>query len=268
MSEKAAEQTMRMALALSVCAMCGLTNGCNRTYYRQKADHEVAVLVEEKSNDPRWALNDFSIEWDPRSRYAEVHDRDFPPQPPDDPASHVFMRQVDGKKGYSGWDEYGYVQELENPFWEDQLGSYVEFTEDGSILLRLEDVLRIATIHSTDYHGQLETMYLSALDLSTERFRFDVQYFGGSTLTHTENGDLRGPDRLDLNTNGRWSRRFASAGELLIGFANDTVWTLDGGASTFTTSLLDFSIVQPLLRSGGRAVALEQLTIVERTLLA
>ena len=258
---------LRLTLTLTVCAMCGFVSGCNRTYYRQKADHEVAVLIDEKSNDPRWALDNFSIEWDPRSRFQEVYDRDFPPMPPDDPASHELMRVVDGKKGYSGWDEYGHVHDLENPFWEDQLGSYVEFTEDGSILLRLEDALRVATIHSTDYHGQLETLYLSALDVSTERFRFDVQFFGGSTLTRTENGDLRPVDTLDIDTNGQWSRRFASAGELMVGFANNTVWTLDNGTSTFTTSLLDFSIIQPLLRNGGRAIALEQLTIAERTLL-
>ena len=62
----------------------GLLAGCNRTFYREAADLEVRVLVDEKSNDPRWDLQNFTIEIDPRSRYAELSDRDFPPMPPDD----------------------------------------------------------------------------------------------------------------------------------------------------------------------------------------
>lgn len=248
--------------------LCAALHGCNRTYYRNKADHEVAVLIDEKSNDPRWAYDNFTIRMDPRSRYEEVNDRDFPPMPPDDPASHEFMMRVDGKRGYSGWDEYGYTQDLPNPFWKDQLASYCTITDDGSILLRLEDALKLARIHSPDYQSQLETLYLSALDVSTERFRFDTQFFGGVAIRHVENGDRLPSDRLNLDTNAQLTRRFASAGTLLADFANNTVWTLDNGTSTFTTSLLDFSIVQPLLRNGGRAIALETLTIVERTLLA
>ncbi len=61
---------------------------------------------------------------------------------------------------------------------------------------------------------------------------------------------------------------FANGAELVVGLANSIVWQFSGEDSNFTTSLLDFSLVQPLLRGGGRARVLERLTIAERTLLA
>jgi hypothetical protein len=263
----------RLRLLTSCCLLSAAALphcGCNRTFYREAADLEARVLVEEKSSDPRWAMPGFSIEIDPRSRYAIVHDRDFPPMPPDDPAAHEFMREIDGKRGYSGWDDAGHVSYLENPCWRDYIGQYAEVTPDGKVVLRLEDSVRIATLHSPDYQEQLETIYLSALDVSTERFRFDTQFFGGSTLEYQHIGQERPggeSNTLSLDTDAQISRQFSAAGELLVGFANSTVWEFTGPNQGFTTSLLNFSLVQPLLRAGGRAVALERLTIAERTLL-
>jgi hypothetical protein len=66
---------------------------------------------------------------------------------------------------------------------------------------------------------------------------------------------------LELN------RRFATAGELLVGFANGFVWQFAGPDTNSASSLVDLTLLQPLLRRAGRAVAMEQLTIVERGLL-
>lgn len=255
--------------------------GCSRSFYRQQADDDARRLVLEKSQDPRWCLADFSIEMDPHSRYYDPYDPDFPPMPPDDPASHELMHRVDGKKGYKYWHEkYGDLPGLENPGWRDFLNQYAEITDNGEIKLGLDDALRLARINDPSYQSQLEELYLSALDVSTERFRFDVQFlqsFSGSDLGFTHLGSekgrrpLGGPgstDTLSLDTDLRIRRRFATAGELLVGFANSVVWQFAGEDSTATASLLNFSLVQPLLRAGGRAVALETLTIAERALLA
>ena len=63
-------------------------------------------------------------------------------------------------------------------------------------------------------------------------------------------------------------RRFATAGELLVGFANSFVFEFTGGDANLTASLVNFSFIQPLLRGAGKDVALEQLTFEERKLLA
>ena len=61
---------------------------------------------------------------------------------------------------------------------------------------------------------------------------------------------------------------FATGGELVVGVANSLVWQFAGPDEYNANTLLDFSLVQPLLRAGGRAVVLEGLTEAERTLLA
>ena len=94
------------------------------------------------------------------------------------------------------------------------------------------------------------------------RFRFDVQFlqaFSGNDTTFTHLGPKRvppfGSDTLGTNTDLRMQRRFATAGELLVGFANSTVWQFAGPDTYTTLSILNFSLVQPLLRAGGRDAA-------------
>ena len=75
----------------------------------------------------------------------------------------------------------------------------------------------------------------------------------GKTLTNGGNMQVR--------------RRLATAGQIVVDFANTFTWRFAGANTNTATSLLGFSIVQPLLRSGGRVVGLEQLTRAERNLL-
>jgi len=113
---------------------------------------------------------DFTVMMDPRSRYYDPCDTIRPPMPPDDPASHVFMHCVDGMKGWRCWHANGDRGDLENPDWPQRMKEYADVSEDGRVKLTLDSALRVAHINSPDYQDQLETLYLSALDVSTERF--------------------------------------------------------------------------------------------------
>lgn len=263
-----------------------VSGGCTRAFWREQADREVAYLIDEKSNDPRWALPPgFNISIDPRSRYYDPYDPDRQPMPPDDPASHQYMHWVNGMRHYGGWHKFGDRPMLESPCWRQKLPEYTEMTEDGAIKLDLEKCVELVYIHAPDWRSQMEELYLSALDVSAERFRFATQFFGGTGPTFTHNGRKSnaariigvGPggepirsDRntLNLGTDFQVRRRFATGGELLVGFANSFVWQFAGPDSNVTSSLVNWNLVQPLLRAGGRVVAMEQLTIVERALLA
>jgi archaellum component FlaC len=264
--------------------LCGIaliaSQGCTRTQYRLAADREVFGLVRQKSNDPRWADPTFNPYVNPRSRYFDPFNPDREPMPRDDPASYQFMRYVDGMRGWRGWLNNGVAPTLEAPNWRQRLADYVSFSPSGEIELDLDTAVALAYTNSPDWQDQVETLYLSALDVSTERFRFDVQYYGGTASIFTHNGDRSNAARVigpgvtgDRNTftqatDGQFQRRLATGGEILVGFANSFVWQFSGEDSNFAASLANFSIVQPLLRRGGRAVALEQLTIAERALLA
>jgi len=258
-------------ISWQLVALALLLGGCSRAFYRKQADREVDCLVGVKSKDPRWALRDFPVYGDERSRHFDPTNPDCPPMPLDDPASHVFMHRVDCKRGYPCWHANGDWHELQNPDWKELLGEYVEFTEKGEVKLSLDNAVRLGILHSSDYRTQLETIYLSAIDVSTERFRFDVQFFGSNETSFTTVGENASPlgeqNILETDTMLDLRKRFATGAELVVGFANSIVWQFAGPDTNSTMSLLNFSLVQPLLRAGGRVVALEQLTIVERTLL-
>lgn len=287
----------KLLLGLTACAVIGSVGGCHRAMYRKQADEDARALVEEKSCDPRWALPGFNIEMNPASRYYDGYDPVKPPMPPDDPESHELMHCVYGKKGWSKWHENGDRSGLENPVWQQCLDQYVPRSPSGAYVLRLEDSMRLALIHSPAYQQQLETLYLSSLDVSTERFRLQTQFFGRNSTTYASRADLgafgaRGPqarplsqagaadqnsllggafsagnDRLDASTGLEMRQRFATAGELVVGFANSFVWQFAGPDQNATASLLNFSLLQPLLRFGGKVRGLETLTLAERVLL-
>jgi hypothetical protein len=243
--------------------------GCSRTEHRLHADRAAYDVIAERNGDPRWHAADYSIEIDPRSRYFDPHDLDRPPMPQDDPASNQYMHLVDGKKGWKHWEDNGHRDELENPAWREALGEYVEVGADGSVELNMDSALRLAYIHSPAHQSQLETLYLSALDVTIERFRLDTQFFGGYGVRYAHDGSLDS-DQLVLGANPvlQAQRRFATAGELLVGFANSFVVEFTNSGTNFVSSLANFSFIQPLLRGAGRDIALEQLTFVERALLA
>jgi len=264
--------------------------GCSRTEHRLNADREAYCTIAERNGDPRWAAPEFSIEMDPRSRYFDPYNPDCSPIPVDDPASHHYMRCVDGKKGWKHWYDNGTRANLENPEWRMRLGEYAEFTDDSEIKLDKDSALRLAYVHSPLHQRTLETLYLSSLDVTGERFRLDTQFFGGHGVTYDHRGNIvpasiafvpaagrylvTGPftgaesNRLAVTSNISARKRFATAGELLVGFANSFVFEFTGGDVSLASSLANFSFIQPLLRGAGRDVALEQLTQDERLLLA
>lgn len=271
-------------VGLILCVSLAGSAGCARTFWRGRADREVAYLVAEKSNNPRWALPPgFNLNIDPRSRYYDPTNPDRPPLPPDDPYSHQYMHHVDGKRHAPWWHRNGELPALPNPGWRQRLADYCEMTPDGEVKLDLPGAVALSYIHSPTHRTQLETLYLSAIDVSTERFRFNTQLFAGSGVSWLRAGAASRNARpvpggtisrsqLTVNNNGTsnnvvLAKQFATGADLLVGFANSFVWQLAGPQTNTTNSIINFSLVQPLLRAGGRIVTLEQLTIVERTLL-
>ncbi|HMB02191.1 MAG TPA: hypothetical protein VKP69_00450 [Isosphaeraceae bacterium] len=67
----------------------GAPIGCGREFYREWANQDAAEAVFEKSRDPRWRLDRFSIDPPALSRFADPYDPDTPPAPPDDYATQA-----------------------------------------------------------------------------------------------------------------------------------------------------------------------------------
>ena len=244
------------------------TTGCGRSFYRCQADREVHGLVGCVSDDPRWPLDGFTIEPDPRSRMFDPFCPDYPPMPPDDPTSHRLMHCVDCKRGRPCWHCDGDTPDVENPSWR----AYLQPDEPGEVVLDREGAVEMALLHSREYQLRLEDVYLSALDVTLERFQFDVQFFGGNNTFFTADGPLSGrateSSTLSTGTTAGAQRLFATGGQLAVDVANSVVWEFAGAGSHNARVPLTFELTQPLLRAAGRAVVLESLTDSERELLA
>ena len=76
-------------VAILAALAVGSQGGCTREFYREWANQDVSEAVFEKSRDPRWRLDIFSIEPPALSRFADPYDQDAPPAPPDDVATEA-----------------------------------------------------------------------------------------------------------------------------------------------------------------------------------
>jgi len=256
------DATLAVAGLLVVAA-----SGCNRALYRQRADCEVYGLVECANRQTRTPLEKYTIRPDVESRFFDADCPDLPPMPPDDPVSHRLMHCVDGKRGWRGWACYGKTPFVENPAWQQNL----PLDESGALPLDRGRAVELALINSRDYQSELENLYLSALAVTYQRFRLDAQFFGGNSTFFTSDGPARAGSvgsLLQTDTDLVMQKLFATGGELMVGMANSLVWQFAGPDEYTASTLLDFSLVQPLLRAGGREVVLEALTDSERALLA
>ncbi len=250
------------------------TAGCGRAYYRIQADQEVNGIIDQKAVAAGSAPGEFRININPASRMFDANNPDAPPMPPDDPVSHELMNCVDCKPGSPCWKHMTHTPFTTNPAWED----YLPRDADGEVVLDLQGAVLLARLNSPNYQQQLENLYLSGLDVTFERFRFDTQFFGGTSIFFTADGrdrtgtgnsssllevqPFRSGNRL------RAEKLTTTGGELVIGLANSLMWQFAGPDDYTSNTILDFNLVQPLLRGAGRIRVMERLTIAERALLA
>lgn len=267
-------------ICFATLAIAAVT-GCSRSKARLRADRDAYELIDQKSTVAGGELGQYRIGVDPQSRMFDENDPDCPPMPPDDPTSHRYLECVDGKRGAKCWREAPRTPWVENPNW----AAMLPLDPQGRLVLDTAAAVRLGLINDPDFQQELEELYLSALDVSFERFRFDTQLFGGVGVDYVNEGaDIPGnggvassqvfvsPSSRTLgpSTPNRWrlNRLTATGGEMVVGLANTLVWQFSGPNDYSGMTLLDFSIVQPLLRNGGRVRIMERLTVAERTLLS
>ncbi len=269
-------RTAKRSLLLALTGLMAFGGvACTRAKYRYKTNREAYYLIDEKIADSGEPTAPYRIEIDPRSRMFDPFNPDRPPMPEDDPVANRYMKVVDRKKGYPLWEANGRTNTAENPNW----WTCLPLDERGVLVLNLEDAVRMALLHSPAYQQNLETLFLSALDVSSERFVFDSQFFGGWQSSYTADGrdrSISGQSASTVSTGlasrGRrplsMQKRYATGTDLVVGLANSLNWQVAGPNTQSANTLLDFTLVQPLLRQGGRDVVLERLTLAERILLS
>jgi hypothetical protein len=92
-----------------------LVSGCTRQFFRERADADVEGVLTQKNVFPEWAVQNWYVYPDPRSRFADPYAPDHPPYPPDDYAARLLSPnpQRPGKKnGVGRYEGTGYLEVL------------------------------------------------------------------------------------------------------------------------------------------------------------
>lgn len=253
-------------LGLCVLALvCALLVGCNRTKYRRSADSESYCLINSRKIDPRWDVPNRPVEPRPASRMYFGAEQDYGPKPQDDVAAHRYMDYPDcfnNTKYYSKIGNKGYT---ENPMWV----AYLPRNEEGKIELTQPLAMDLALLNSRDYQTQFESVYLTALNLSGNRFEFDAQWFGNVGADFTAEGeDLGGSRFLDVTANRLgFTKNLPGGGQFATSVLNNLFWDFGSSGIQGGSAALVTTFTQPLLRGAFRHVRLENLTQAERDLL-
>ncbi len=136
-------------------------------------------------------------------------------------------------------------------------------------VLTLAEALEIAAENSRDYQRQKESVYLAALDVTLQRYLFEARFGVTSSYDWTSRpGDPRQRDGT-LSTDFSLRQQLASGGLLVFSFGHDLLRRFTGveftnGDRSDTSSLVDLSFSQPLLRGAGKTIVQEPLVRSER----
>lgn len=259
-----------------------LMTGCTRRFFRERADSDVEYLLAAKSSDERWPLINYWVYPHALSRFADLDNPDTPSMPPDDPAAWFTAPRAQRPSKIGYYEGTGYLnmlaefdaqnratEPLADPNSEMPAGA--ENPQRRPYRINLEQALELAVINSREFQAQRENLYLAALPVTTEQFNFLPQFLATQEAVRqwsAEESSVGPTNNWQLNSATGVSQQFATGAALLLRLANQTIIDVSGKNSpTISTSNLVFDIGQPLLRGGGRAVALEPLTQAERDLL-
>ena len=232
--------------------LCLFQWGCVQRIDPGKADEEVRRLLE---NVP-------GFDWEPNDQSRLVFSKsDALPIPPmDDNLSREITIKIQKNDAYVDGNESSL---LENRQWRKSL----PVDANGSVLLNLETAMELALLHSREFQQQKEALYLSALDVTYERFQLGPVPFAGVSGQVSQEVD---EDTSDFQSRAKAGfRGIAGRGtSWVVSLANRLSIELSGGDVEVGGSLANLTVTQPLLRGASRRIYLEKLTQSERSLLA
>ena len=257
--------TSQLIKLCAIALICGLLHGCNRTKYRRAADSESYCLINSRQVDPRWEVPKRPVEPQKVSRMYFAAEQDCGPKPQDDIAAKRYMNYPGCFNNTKYYSKIGDKYYTENPIWMDSLPR----DEEGKIELTQLLAMDLALLHSRDYQTQFESVYLTALDLSGNRFEFDTQWFGGVGARFTATGEDLGDARfLDVTANRLgFTKSLPGGGQFATSILNNLFWDFGSSGIQGGSAALVTTFTQPLLRGAFRHVRLEDLTQSERNLL-
>ena len=289
--EKVPDLRRRMPLAMVLAwlaVLVILAPGCTRRFFRQRADRDVGILLEEKVDQAQWPITNYWVYPHPYARFADLWGNpDHPPMPPDDPGAWLLSPRPQRPKVIAQLEGSGYLDVLDEydaanraimqaegraePDEELVPAAGARFVRKQPFLINFDQALELAVFNSREFQASRESLYLTALPVTLQRFNFLPQFLATQTAIREWSTQQYpgGPTNQGvINSNVGVSQLFGTGALLLLRIANQTVIDFSqDGRPTFSQSLALLNLTQPLLQGGGRAVTLEPLTQTERDLL-
>ncbi|MHC5179084.1 MAG: TolC family protein [Planctomycetota bacterium] len=136
----------------------------------------------------------------------------------------------------------------------------------SSGILSQAQAVGISTKFNRNYQSQKESLYLSALDLTSIRHQYALQWFGTIDAAYTVS---EGTEETPFNSQVGVSKQFLLGDGILIGTGLAVDWTrfLTGDPEASLGSVLSATLEAPLLGNGAGKAARENLTQAERRVL-
>ncbi len=180
-----------------------------------------------------------------------------------DDASYKVVSRVE-KKIFGGASEFSIDTEYTGRNPQDvHVDEIFEDRESSERLaLSLEEAIELALEKSRTYQSEKERLYLAALDLTGERHAFRPNFF--ARATGRKNVSETGFETETLDGQAGVGLLLATGADLSVNMATDILRFVSNPSSEAASSVLSFSIFQPLLRGAGHRIAAEQLTQAHR----
>ena len=173
-------------------------------------------------------------------------------------------------------DTYAIIKEKWDPNFgimanyeiEESVPAYEEISEliPSSGVLTLAKAVEIATKYSRSYQSQKESLYTSALGLTSTRHQYERQWFGTFDGQYRDTG---GTESTTLSSQSGLDQAFITAGGIIANAGLSIDWNrfLNGDPYSTLSSFLSASVTAPLLGNVAGKQAWESLTQAERNVL-
>lgn len=155
-------------------------------------------------------------------------------------------------------------------------------SEIGAQVISLNAALDLAFQHSKEYQSQKERLYLEALALTFDRYRYTPTFSASAVENYqwdaqdrfvtdmqalTGMSNISTSETVDANTSLGARYLLKGGGAIALNLTNNFTRFLTGDIREFSTGALIGSFTQPLLRDFGSAIETETLMQAERDLL-
>ncbi len=127
----------------------------------------------------------------------------------------------------------------------------------------LTELLLVSSENSRDFQNRRESLYLAALDLTLERWRFSIQRNAGGDASVADSGT----SSAGVLSQAGFSKLLGTGAQIVGDASLEIFRDIDSSDGWDAVSNLSLTISQPLLRGFGSKIVLEPLTQAERDVL-